>query len=120
MLGLATLIGLYPNVNVYTQHIRALETYTDNNPQNAASRFYLAYLYQTSGQTDAAVRQLKEVVAINPKDQGAASMLQMLDTSAQASTTATPPPAPAPNQAPANEPNLGHPGFGRQLQGYPR
>lgn len=99
----ATLVGLYSNVDVYTKQLRALEDFTNNNPQSAASRFYLAYLYQTSGQTDAAIKSLKQVVAINPKDTGAAAMLQMLeskgpDATANASPTTEP--------APANEPNL--------------
>lgn len=99
----ATLISLYPNVDVYTTQIRSLETYTNNNPQSAASRFYLAYLYQTSAQTDAAIRSLKAVIAINPKDQGAAAMLQMLESKAPEATAS----APAnPEPAPANEPDL--------------
>jgi tetratricopeptide (TPR) repeat protein len=97
-----TLVSLYPNVNVYTKQIRALENFTNNNPQSAASRFYLAYLYQTSGQTDAAIRSLREVVAINPKDQGAAAMLQMLQSKAPEATAN----APAPDPTPLNEPNL--------------
>lgn len=103
----ATMIGLYPNVDAYTKQIRALEAFTDNNPQSASSRFYLAYLYQTSGQTDAAINQLKKVVAINPKDQGAAATLQMLESKTPGGTaSASPTPEPAPQAAPANEPNL--------------
>ncbi len=99
----ATMIGLYPNVDVYTKQLRALETYTNNNPQSAASRFYLAYLYQTSGQTDVAVKTLKEVVAINPKDTGAAAMLQMLESKAPDATASA---SPTPDPVPTNEPNL--------------
>jgi len=99
----ATLIGLYPNVDVYTKQIRALESYTDNNPQSASSRLYLAYLYQTSAQTDVAIRTLKEVIAINPKDSGAAAMLQMLESKAPEATASTPA---KPEPAPTNEPDL--------------
>ena len=38
-----TLIGLYPNVDVYTTQFRALEAYCKANPQSATSRFVLAY-----------------------------------------------------------------------------
>ena len=43
------LIGLYPNVNVYTAQLRALEAYCKANPQSATSRFVLAYHYLTEG-----------------------------------------------------------------------
>ena len=62
-----TLVGLYPSVSVYTEQLRALETYCRLNPRSASTRFVLAYLYLTQGNTDAAVDQLKRVVASSPK-----------------------------------------------------
>ena len=64
----STLVGLYPNVSVYTEQLRALESYCNLNPQSASARFVLAYFYLTQGNTDAAVQQLKRVVALQPKD----------------------------------------------------
>ena len=50
-----TLIGLYPDVDVYTAQLRALEDYCNANPNSAPARFVLAYHYLTQGHTDAAV-----------------------------------------------------------------
>src|SRR5262249_7325057 len=33
-----TLIGLYPNVNVYTSQLRALESFTQSTPQSSSAR----------------------------------------------------------------------------------
>ena len=46
-----TLIGLYPNVSVYTEQLRALESYCNLNPKSAPARFVLAYFYLTQGNT---------------------------------------------------------------------
>ena len=101
-----TLVGLYPNVSVYTEQLRALETYCRLNPRSASARFVLAYLYLTQGNTDVAVDQLKRVVALQPKDTVAAHLLQQLDkTDAPAAVGAVgQPPAQAP--APAFEPTV--------------
>jgi tetratricopeptide (TPR) repeat protein len=44
-----TLIGLSPNINVYTAQHRALEAYCKANPQSSSARFVLAYHYLTQG-----------------------------------------------------------------------
>jgi tetratricopeptide (TPR) repeat protein len=64
----ATLSGLYPNVSVYTQQLRALEAYCGQNPSSAPARFVLAYHYLTAGHTLAALQQLKEGAALQPQD----------------------------------------------------
>jgi tetratricopeptide (TPR) repeat protein len=74
-----TLIGLYGNPDVYTQQLRALENYCNEHRQSAAGHFVLAYQYLTEGHADAAVSQLKTVVALQPKDQLAAQLLQQLE-----------------------------------------
>jgi len=63
-----TLIGLYPNVDVYTAQIRALEAYRTAHPDSSAARFVLAYHYLTQGFTDEAVREFKEVARLQPDD----------------------------------------------------
>ena len=73
-----TLSSLYPNVDVYTEQLRALEEYARNNPKSAESHFLLAYNYLTCGYNDAAAKQLKEVVSLNPKDQLSAQLLASL------------------------------------------
>ena len=82
-----TLIGFYPNVDVYTGQLRALEQYLDSNPHAVEARFLLAYHYMTCGHTDAAVRALKSVVEQNPRDRLSAQLL-----SAMTPTAATPAP----------------------------
>jgi tetratricopeptide (TPR) repeat protein len=99
-----TLVGLYPNVSVYTEQLRALENYCNLNTRSASARFVLAYLYLTQGNTDVAVDQLKRVVALQPKDAIAARLVQQFDkTSAPTGVgVAGQPPAqpPAPGLAP--------------------
>jgi tetratricopeptide (TPR) repeat protein len=76
-----TLSGLYPNVEVYTGQLRALEQYAKSHPAASEARFLLAYNYLTCGHTDAAAAQLKEVVRLNPKDQLSAQLLKSISTS---------------------------------------
>jgi tetratricopeptide (TPR) repeat protein len=92
-----TFVGLYPDVGVYTEQLRALENYCNANPNSAAPRFVLAYLYLTQGHSDQALAQLKRVVALQPKDMISARLIQRLET------TSTPN-AGAPNPLPAAAP----------------
>jgi hypothetical protein len=64
-----TLISLYPNVETYTQQLRALEANRTQNPNDAAARFVLAYLYTCQGATEAAQREYNELMKLLPKDQ---------------------------------------------------
>ena len=76
-----TLSGLYPNVDVYTEQLRALEQYAKSHPAASEARFLLAYNYLTCGYTDAAAVQLKEVVRLDPKDQLSAQLLSSISAS---------------------------------------
>ena len=69
-------------MSVYTQQLRALETYCGQNPSSASARFVLAYHYLTEGHTLAALQQLKEVAALQPKDGLAPQLARQLDPSA--------------------------------------
>jgi tetratricopeptide (TPR) repeat protein len=73
-----TLSGLYVNIQTYTDQLRALEAFVRNNPQDGGSRFVLAYHYMTAGHTDAAQRQLGQVVQLVPNDRVAADLLKMV------------------------------------------
>ena len=55
-----TLSALYPNVEVYTEQLRALEQYAKSNPAASEAKFLLAENYLTCGYTDAAAAQLKD------------------------------------------------------------
>ena len=73
-----TMISLYPSVDVYTAQLRAIEDYCKANPQSASGRFVLAYHYLTEGFNDAAVRMLKQVVALKPNDSLSAKLEKQL------------------------------------------
>jgi tetratricopeptide (TPR) repeat protein len=73
-----TLIGLYGNPESFTQHLRELELYCTEQPDSAAGRFVLAYLYLTEGQNDAALRQFQRVAALQPKDRVSAQLAAQL------------------------------------------
>ncbi|MDR3638532.1 MAG: tetratricopeptide repeat protein [Isosphaeraceae bacterium] len=90
-----TMIGLYPNVEVYTAQLRALEGYCSEHPKSASGRFVLAYQYLTQGHTEAAVEMLKQVVARKPNDTLSAKLLQQLEPPKE-TPGATPPAAPTP------------------------
>jgi tetratricopeptide (TPR) repeat protein len=93
----ATLCSFYPDPNVYTGQLRALEQYRNENPNLPDVRFLLAYQYMSCGSNDAAVIQLKEVVRLNPRDQLAAQLLAGLSESRSAAPIApTQAAAPAP------------------------
>ena len=99
----ATLVGLYPDVEVYTAQLRALEAYCDANLTSAPARFVLGYHYLTQGHTQAAETVFKQVVAILPTDTLSAKLARQLDppkepvpapgTAAATPATAAAPPA---------------------------
>jgi uncharacterized protein (TIGR03066 family) len=94
----ATLSSLYPDISIYTKQLRALEASARSNPQDAGSRFVLAYHYMCAGHTDAASRQLQQVVQLVPSDRVAADLLRMLTPRSQGSAApeGTPGPSPRP------------------------
>src|SRR5262249_19195729 len=73
-----TLISNYSDANTYTEQLRALEGYTKANPGSAPAQFVLAYHYIAQGQGEAAVKPLKALVALQPKDALAAQLLNMV------------------------------------------
>lgn len=77
----ATMSGFYPDTNVYTNQLRALEQYRNANPNAAEARFLLAYHYMSCDHPEAATVEFKEVIRINPKDQLAAQLLAGLSNS---------------------------------------
>ncbi len=87
-----TMSSLYPSVAVYTEQLRALEAYVKANPTSADVRFVLAYQYITATHKDAAIRQLQEVVRLQPKDQLSAQLLTSMGAQIPGQE-GTPPPA---------------------------
>ena len=49
-----TLVGLYPDVDTYTNQLRALEAYAGTNPNSSSARFLLGYHYMIEGHNDQA------------------------------------------------------------------
>jgi hypothetical protein len=99
-----TLSGLYPDVDVYTKQLRALEQYAKSHADEPEARFLLADQYLTCGYTDAAALQLKEVVRLNPKDQLSAQLLSSI--SAPETVEPAAPSQPAAPTKPANAASL--------------
>lgn len=97
-----TLSGMYSSAAIYTEQLRALEAFTKENPQDAASRFLLAYQYMSCGYPAAAARQLQEVVKLMPNDRVAADVLKLVAAPqpSQPDETAQQP-TPQPPQEPA-------------------
>jgi tetratricopeptide (TPR) repeat protein len=85
-----TMRGLYPDEDSYTRQLRALEEHVRKDPNSAEARFVLAYQYLVLGSKDEAVKQLKEVVRLQPQDKLSSALLKALTPS----DTAAAPPAP--------------------------
>lgn len=86
----ATLISLYPSVDVYTQQLRALEKFSRENPTSAEAHFVLAYHYMTAGHNDAAIAQFKKVIEANPEDALSKQLLNSLSGAAGKSASGPP------------------------------
>ena len=101
-----TMAGLYPNIDVYTGQLRKLESFISANPKSTSGRFVLAYHYLTQGHTDAAVGQLKEVVALAPQDTLSAQLVKQFSPPATAPETPAAATAASPAAASAKPGNL--------------
>jgi len=87
--------GLYPTVEAYTTHLRALEAFARKHPDHSDARFLQAYHYLLIGYPDAARHELEMVVRLDGDDQLAAEMLRELSrsplTAARPQALLTPP-----------------------------
>ncbi len=90
----STLVGLYPDVDTYTNQLRGLEAAVRSNLNATPPRFLLAYHYLVQGHTDAAGTEFAKVVKLEPKDQLSASFAKALtkakESTATAATATTP------------------------------
>ena len=103
-----TMSDLYPDVDPYTQQLRALETFVKENPNSPDGHFVLAYQYMTAGHPEAALHQFKEVSRLLPKDQVAQQMTAMLSPAPQQPSveTSQPPATAIPERQPSSPPNI--------------
>ena len=74
----STLVGLYPDVDTYTNQLRALEASVRTNPNSPSTQFLLGYHYLVQGHQDAAASQFEKVTQIQPSDQLSASFVKAL------------------------------------------
>jgi tetratricopeptide (TPR) repeat protein len=74
----STLVGLYPDVDTYTNQLRGLEDAVRSNLNATPPRFLLAYQYLVQGSNDAAEMEFAEVAKHEPKDQLSASFAKAL------------------------------------------
>jgi uncharacterized protein (TIGR03066 family) len=72
-----TMSSLYPNVDVYTKQLRALEAAVKGNSNANDARFVLAYHYLTAGSKDAAAAQYAELYKAYPQDNVIKELLLM-------------------------------------------
>jgi tetratricopeptide (TPR) repeat protein len=110
----ATMVGLYPDLETYTNQLRDLEANVRKNTSAAPVRFLLAYHYMVQGHKDAAAAQFQDVVKLEPKDQLSARFAAALGA-----TAPEPPKLPAQlAQAGAARPvDLAQAGAGNDSQG---
>jgi tetratricopeptide (TPR) repeat protein len=92
-----TMIGLYPNEDVYAAQLRALEAYVRQNPNVADGHFVLAYQYMTGGHTEEAAEQYQDVIQLAPNDSVSRQMLALLTTTDDQQAQAQPANAPPPS-----------------------
>jgi tetratricopeptide (TPR) repeat protein len=101
-----TMVGLYPNVDVYTAQLRKLEAFVTSNASSTGPRFVLAYHYLTQGNNDAAVGQLKQVVALAPQDTLSAQLIKQISPPSTEPSTSPATPAPAATATPVKPGSL--------------
>ena len=76
-----SLIGMYPEADVYTRQLRALEAYSKANPQSAPAHFVLGYHYLTQGHDEAAVKQFEQAARLKPADKLSAQLVAQYHSS---------------------------------------
>jgi tetratricopeptide (TPR) repeat protein len=89
---------LWGSTDEYTAQLRKLEAHIKANRSDTAAMFVLAYHYLVIGQNEQAIKALREVVRLQPKDATAQRMLAAL---APPEEKPAPEPAPAPAAAPS-------------------
>ena len=100
----ATLVGLYPDLDAYTAHLRALEAFANQNPTAPAPRFLLAYLYLVQGNKEAAASKFSEVARLQPQDTLSAKLASALAQGSGAPAQPAPVAASAPPATPPTAP----------------
>lgn len=89
-----TMSGLYPNVDVYTAQLRALEDFAKANPKSPDASFLLGYHYLTMGHTKPAFNSFRTALALLPGDKLLTQLIAMTTPAGERAkeTPATPSP----------------------------
>lgn len=74
-----TLSSFYPNTEAYTRQLRALESYVEDNEEDPAGHFVLAYHYLVLEEHAAALDELYEVQRLIPKDTLVPNLIEALE-----------------------------------------
>jgi tetratricopeptide (TPR) repeat protein len=99
----STMAGLYPDVDTYTNQLRALEAYAKSNLTSAQAQFLLGYHYLVQGHQDVAVAEFERVLQLMPNDQLAQSFVKLSKKAAEQppAVASAAPAQPAAGAAPA-------------------
>jgi tetratricopeptide (TPR) repeat protein len=111
-----TMADLYPNVDVYTKQLRALEAASTQNPRAAELHFLRGYHYVTCAQPDAALKSFQKALELKPNDTVAASLVATL--SPRSAQPAQPAATPAPKAVPPDNVVGTWTAAGRNSAGY--
>src|SRR5262249_33438311 len=84
----ATMVGLYPDIEAYTLHLRSLEVAIKGNTNVASKRFLLAYHYMVQEHLEQARQQFEHVVTLEPRDKLAAQFAKALTAPSEATAAA--------------------------------
>jgi tetratricopeptide (TPR) repeat protein len=71
-----TLFAIYGKVEPYTEQLRALEKFTQKNPEAAEARFLLGFQYLMAGHPESAKGEFLKALTLTPKDWIAAKLLK--------------------------------------------
>ena len=89
-----TFLSLYPNVDVYTAQLRALEAFRNQNPKAADIRFLTGYHYLSGGYPEVALNEFKKALELQPKDSVSAALVASLSPREATASAAVPGDAP--------------------------
>lgn len=87
---------LYPNIQKYTDQLRALEAARNSKPSEPALRFLLGFQYYYLGYSQEAVRELEKTLQLAPQDPVAQELLGVITGKSPATSSGAPATLPAP------------------------
>jgi tetratricopeptide (TPR) repeat protein len=109
----STLVGLYADVDTYTNQLRALEAAVRTTPTSSSLQFLLAYQYLVQGHEDAAAARFEKVAQLQPGDQLSVSFVKAFKTKTGAAPTTV---AASGGTIPASNPAATQPGIAPAAQ----